>query len=489
MSQFDFGTIDPNVKTGTQLAADLNQWRTALHSTHAGAARPPYATPGMLWVDQVSSTDWRLKMATATGDVIIGGMNPTTNIGIPQPFPDGTIAAPGITWANEPTMGIIRSAAGSMQMIVSGVGVLGVTATALATGTGIATTLNGPANVTGTLTANGFNRLNGMYSTGTQVPDVPGVGVWNDSVEFCSGSSNIFGPIRLKSTSNLRGLGVVTPYAWVPIGAGSSNGDHTFGNLSGGACLLVQGGAYDGGNAGASLKTFHQTLGTVYAGIDLVETATNTGSIRFTINRTGSFNTAGDMSIRRVASGHPQVRILGNWAGSIALNDQAPLLLEGVSGGQPSIGFLEPGIVSWSIHTQTGGMYWGRSSANGPAGGWDMYLTGGTGQLTVGSVNPVSDRSLKQNIRSLGPSLDKVLRLHGIRYFNPFSQREDIGLVAQDVEPEFPELVFNNEPAPLEADQPSRKFASLNYMALAAPIIEAIRELDTRLKTLEGAPA
>jgi len=79
MSQYDFGTIDPNVKSGTQLALDLNQWRDALHTGHAGAARPSYVQPGMIWIKQVSSTVWQVMLATATTDVPLGTVDPTTS--------------------------------------------------------------------------------------------------------------------------------------------------------------------------------------------------------------------------------------------------------------------------------------------------------------------------------------------------------------------------------------------------------------------------
>jgi Chaperone of endosialidase len=127
--QFDFGTIDPNVKTGSELAADLNQWRTALHSTHAGVARPAYAAPGMLWVDQASATDWKLKLATATGDVIVGGVNTTTNQLAPARFPDGTASAPGISWLNEATAGFVRTSAGNFKYFIGGNSVFGWNAT------------------------------------------------------------------------------------------------------------------------------------------------------------------------------------------------------------------------------------------------------------------------------------------------------------------------------------------------------------------------
>ena len=61
MSQFDMPTIDPTVNTGTQLFANwLNSWQDAVESSHAGAARPAYAKPGMLWIQQNTATDWVL---------------------------------------------------------------------------------------------------------------------------------------------------------------------------------------------------------------------------------------------------------------------------------------------------------------------------------------------------------------------------------------------------------------------------------------------
>jgi hypothetical protein len=86
MSQFDFGTIDPYVVDGVELADFLNQWRDALLSMHRGAARPPYVVPGMLWIsDAAGPTGWVINwyvsptvgdkplftLNTVTGDVTI----------------------------------------------------------------------------------------------------------------------------------------------------------------------------------------------------------------------------------------------------------------------------------------------------------------------------------------------------------------------------------------------------------------------------------
>lgn len=86
MSQFDFGTIDPNSKSGPQLALDLNKFRDALNSGHRGSARPDYAQAGMQWVRETSSTQWDLMLFDGDADFVLRSVNPETNtlLGIPQ---------------------------------------------------------------------------------------------------------------------------------------------------------------------------------------------------------------------------------------------------------------------------------------------------------------------------------------------------------------------------------------------------------------------
>lgn len=79
MSQFDFGTIDPNVMTGTQLAIALNQWRDAVNSGHRGASRPEYVRPGMLWVLEVDEERWDLILFDGDSDIPLMSINPDTH--------------------------------------------------------------------------------------------------------------------------------------------------------------------------------------------------------------------------------------------------------------------------------------------------------------------------------------------------------------------------------------------------------------------------
>lgn len=80
MSQFDFGTINPDTKDGTTLASDLGSWRDALNTVHGGAARPAYVQAGMLWRKEVSGTLWELTLYDGTTDVVIANVNPSTGV-------------------------------------------------------------------------------------------------------------------------------------------------------------------------------------------------------------------------------------------------------------------------------------------------------------------------------------------------------------------------------------------------------------------------
>jgi hypothetical protein len=81
MSQYDFGTIDPTQKTGTQLAADLNSWRTALHSCHVGPARPSYVLRGMLWINDNAAPVHVVYFFDGTTDIELFRFDSVTHVG------------------------------------------------------------------------------------------------------------------------------------------------------------------------------------------------------------------------------------------------------------------------------------------------------------------------------------------------------------------------------------------------------------------------
>ena len=78
MSQYDFGSIDPDTVSGTELAAMLNQHRDAVHSLHQGGSRPAYAVTGMRWIDN-SSSPWLVKLFDGDVDIIEAELDATAD--------------------------------------------------------------------------------------------------------------------------------------------------------------------------------------------------------------------------------------------------------------------------------------------------------------------------------------------------------------------------------------------------------------------------
>lgn len=56
--------------------------------------------------------------------------------------------------------------------------------------------------------------------------------------------------------------------------------------------------------------------------------------------------------------------------------------------------------------------------------------------------------------------------------------KKDVGLLAQDVEKVYPELIVKNG-----------KYKQLDYQKLVAPLIEAVRELNGRIAVLDARDA
>lgn len=57
----------------------------------------------------------------------------------------------------------------------------------------------------------------------------------------------------------------------------------------------------------------------------------------------------------------------------------------------------------------------------------------------------------------------------------PGHEGQDLGVIAQEVEEVFPELVHED----------ASGYKHVNYLGLIAPLIEAVKELDARVQALE----
>ena len=92
------------------------------------------------------------------------------------------------------------------------------------------------------------------------------------------------------------------------------------------------------------------------------------------------------------------------------------------------------------------------------------------------NVTAFSDERLKDNIETLEDGLAKVEQLRGVTYTR--DGRENIGVIAQEVEKILPEIVKTAD------DEMGTK--SVDYSRITAVLIEAVKELSARVKELES---
>ena len=98
------------------------------------------------------------------------------------------------------------------------------------------------------------------------------------------------------------------------------------------------------------------------------------------------------------------------------------------------------------------------------------------GLTVAGDVVVNSDMRLKANIISLGSTLYKLLQIDGKTYTmkRDATKKQKIGVLAQDIEKVFPELVVE-----------SNGIKSVNYQGLVPVLINSIKEQDAKISRLE----
>ena len=98
------------------------------------------------------------------------------------------------------------------------------------------------------------------------------------------------------------------------------------------------------------------------------------------------------------------------------------------------------------------------------------------GTVTATSFNSTSDYRIKQNVTELSTT-DTVDTLRPVRYLNTESKKNDIGLIAHEVQHVYPEIVSGEYNG--ETNQ------SLNYSGLIPVLINEIKMLKARVTELE----
>lgn len=96
-----------------------------------------------------------------------------------------------------------------------------------------------------------------------------------------------------------------------------------------------------------------------------------------------------------------------------------------------------------------------------------------TGITTATDFNSTSDETLKKNIRVIENPIEKVLQLNGVTFNWKDNDEASVGVIAQDVEKVFPELVHGLEPK------------TVSYNGLVGLLIECIKHQQHQINELK----
>jgi hypothetical protein len=109
------------------------------------------------------------------------------------------------------------------------------------------------------------------------------------------------------------------------------------------------------------------------------------------------------------------------------------------------------------------------------SGNWSLRCDNGGNVTATGNVTAYSDIRLKKDIELIPNALDKVLSLRGVTYTDIESDDRRTGVVAQEVQAVLPEAVHEGD-----------EYLSVAYGNLVGVLIESIKELEARVRELEG---
>lgn len=96
-----------------------------------------------------------------------------------------------------------------------------------------------------------------------------------------------------------------------------------------------------------------------------------------------------------------------------------------------------------------------------------------TGVTTSFDFNSTSDIKLKTNIKKIENPIEKILQISGVTFDWKKDNRSSVGVIAQEIESVFPELVQGEDPK------------TVNYNGLIALLIECIKEQQVEINILK----
>jgi hypothetical protein len=131
---------------------------------------------------------------------------------------------------------------------------------------------------------------------------------------------------------------------------------------------------------------------------------------------------------------------------------------------------------------------------------WRVDWDGSGNQINTGNVTAYSsDERLKYNVANIPNALDKVKAINGVTYdwdleecnkWDFYPPKSDVGVLAQQIQKVCPEAVafapFDRDPLDGGKSKSGKEYLTVQYEKLVPLLIEAIKELNSKLETLEN---
>ena len=202
----------------------------------------------------------------------------------------------------------------------------------------------------------------------------------------------------------------------------------------------------------------------------------------------GNFSTNGSITGTSLALGGGNISGVGSITASGAISGGSLSVSSGtISGGA---------ITGSSLNISSGSLTCGAITATsinvGPTSyaslGVSSQLNGGSssygGSLSIycstltasTDITLSSDVRIKEDIRTINDALDLVTQLRGVSYVRKDTKKASVGVIAQEVEQIIPSLVHTDE----------NGLKSVAYANMVGVLIEAIKELSSRVEELEA---
>ena len=120
------------------------------------------------------------------------------------------------------------------------------------------------------------------------------------------------------------------------------------------------------------------------------------------------------------------------------------------------------------------------------ASGTNVFNCDSSGNGTFSAnVTAYSDFRIKEDIKTIDNALDKVCKLRGVEYTRKETKAREIGVIAQEVKEIVPELVnIENTKSDINSEG-LEDLHTMKYQNTVGLLIEAIKELEKKVKDLE----